>query len=125
MAVPGHGRISAWAEEPAWPTGSTTVGRAHLRVGGGAGELTSANETADGASPRGRRSLGVVVDRGLICGRISAWAEEPWPAFLLYTVDVRRISAWAEEPNGASALQGAFAAHLRVGGGAEVSTSFR
>ena len=46
-------------------------------------------------------------------------------ARLLDTVDVRRISAWAEEPNGASALQGAFAAHLRVGGGAEVSTSFR
>ena len=97
-----RGRISAWAEEP-W-LARRGLGRlpAHLRVGGGAVGVSDEPRRGDGASPRGRRSLGRLLR-----------ASEP----------VRRISAWAEEPVRACAPSHAFAAHLRVGGGAPATNA--
>ncbi len=96
-----HGRISAWAEEPApraIPRSATT---AHLRVGGGTLAPFASDPDRLGASPRGRRNQPTSYGREGCAGRISAWAEEP-----------RR---WRHDRSSPSA-------HLRVGGGTDDSS---
>ena len=93
------GRISAWAEEPVGNCAGERFRKAHLRVGGGAMVAPTDSSPPHGASPRGRRGLGMYVPEAIATGRISAWAEEPRS---------RRSSATAS------------AAHLRVGGGADI-----
>src|SRR5690606_4451558 len=73
----GAGRISAWAEEPTWPSERVAPAGAHLRVGGGTSSAATPADPAAGASPRGRRNRGLQVGQRACDGRISAWAEEP------------------------------------------------
>ena len=86
------GSISAWAEEPSGTlTGGSTSG-VDLRVGGGANRIKDAMGSAEGRSPRGRRSHAITEILTRPEGSISAWAEEPagqdgsWP---IARVDLR------------------------------------
>ena len=76
-----HGRISAWAEEPRSCCSGAAPTTAHLRVGGGAQNLTTEVSGGSGASPRGRRSSDDGRPRVAWQRRISAWAEEPGTGF--------------------------------------------
>ena len=90
-------RISARAEQPTRSSRPWPPARAHLRAGGAAQPIRTAEATRHGASPRGRSS-------------------HPDGCHSLQSLG--RISARAEQPRSPASMPAARAAHLRAGGAA-------
>ncbi len=93
------GPISAYAEEPARPSGRAAETEAYLRVRGGTALPGGANLVRTGLPPRTRRNREVVKTR------------EP---------DKRPISAYAEERGFVHHERHNYGAYLRVPGGTEI-----
>ena len=119
------GSISAWAEEPIYVRHFPICPRVDLRVGGGAGARGGALEVVGGRSPRGRRSLYPLVLNDARSGSISAWAEEPAPAWTAAASDRVDCGAWAEEPSCRALAASSERVDLRVGGGACLAVGLR
>ncbi len=79
------GSISAHAEEPARPPGTSRTGGVYLRACGGTSRSSVTTSRCRGLSPRMRRNQGHGGRAGNLQGSISAHAEEPSRSFLATT----------------------------------------